>query len=107
MSIVKFDIEKFDRRIDFGLWKNQFKDLLIQHGLHKALKGKQTTASSTNSRKSGTIGDSKSNMSDNNWEELDLRVASAIKLCLAKNILVNMHGMSTTKDLWQSTFHAH
>jgi len=37
-SAVKFDIENFDVRINFGLWKVQVKDVLIQLGLHKALK---------------------------------------------------------------------
>ena len=89
MSTVKFDIEKFDGRINFGLWQIQVKDLLIQHGLHKALKGKLTNVSSTNFEKSSIVGDSKSNISDDDWEELDLRAASGIRLCLAKNILVN------------------
>ena len=99
MSTVKFDIEKFDGRVNFGLWQIQVKDLLIQHGLHKALKGKSTIVSSIDSEKSSTAGDSKSSISDDNWEELDLRAVSAIRLCLAKNILVNVHGMSTAKDL--------
>jgi hypothetical protein len=34
-------------------------------------------------------------------EELDLRVASPIHLCLAKNVLVNMHNMSLAKELWE------
>jgi len=38
-SAMKFDIEKFDGRINFGLRKVQVKDVLIQLGLHKALKG--------------------------------------------------------------------
>jgi hypothetical protein len=29
-SAMKFDIEKFDGRINFGLWKVQAKDVLIQ-----------------------------------------------------------------------------
>ena len=99
MSTVKFDIEKFDGRINFGLWQIQVKDLLIQHGLHKALKGKSTTVFGTDSEKSSTAG-------DDDWEELDLRASSAIRLCLAKNILANVHGMSTAKGLWWSTFHA-
>ncbi|RYQ87695.1 hypothetical protein Ahy_A10g050666 [Arachis hypogaea] len=32
--------EKFDGRINFGLWQVQVKDVLIQSGLHKALKEK-------------------------------------------------------------------
>jgi hypothetical protein len=34
-SEMKFDIEKFGRRINFGLWKVQVKDVRIQSGLHK------------------------------------------------------------------------
>ncbi|MCI74947.1 F-box/kelch-repeat protein, partial [Trifolium medium] len=33
---VKFDIEKFDGRINFDLWKVHVKDVPIQSGLHKA-----------------------------------------------------------------------
>jgi hypothetical protein len=35
---MNFDIEKFNGRINFGLWKVQVKGVLIQSGLHKALK---------------------------------------------------------------------
>ena len=45
MLAMKFDVEKFDGRINFGLWQVQVKDLLIRSGLHKALKGKPTIAS--------------------------------------------------------------
>ena len=40
---MKFDVEKFDGKINFVLWQVQVKDLLIQSGLHKAMKGKPTT----------------------------------------------------------------
>ena len=43
MLAMKFYVEKFDGRINFGLWKVQVKDLLIKSKLHKALKGKPTT----------------------------------------------------------------
>ena len=64
-SEIKFDIEKFDGRINFALWKIQVKDVLIQSGLHNALKGNT------------------SKMEDDKWEELDLRAASAIRMCLS------------------------
>ena len=35
-TTVKFDIEKFDGKINFGLWQIQVKDVLIQSGLHMA-----------------------------------------------------------------------
>ncbi|MED6106159.1 hypothetical protein PIB30_002050 [Stylosanthes scabra] len=37
-SAVKFNIEKFDGRIFFGLWQVQVNDVLIQSGLHKMRK---------------------------------------------------------------------
>ncbi|KAJ0624083.1 putative RNA-directed DNA polymerase [Helianthus annuus] len=93
-SPMRFDVEKYDGRINFGLWQVQVKDVLIQSGLHKALRGKPTPVSSKDS--SGTSKDD-----DEEWEDLDLRAASAIRLCLAKNVLANVHGISTAKDLWE------
>jgi len=82
-SAMKFDIEKFDGRINFGLWKVQVKDVLIQSGLQKALKGNT------------------SKMEADKWEELDLRATSAIRLCLANNVFVNVQNLSSAKELWE------
>ncbi|KAL4591141.1 hypothetical protein LXL04_004091 [Taraxacum kok-saghyz] len=38
---------------------------------------------------------------DEEWDDLDLRAASAIRLSLAKNVLANVHGISTAKELWE------
>ncbi|MED6212602.1 hypothetical protein PIB30_084985, partial [Stylosanthes scabra] len=35
---MKFDIEKFDGKMFFGLWQGQVKDVLILSGLHKMRK---------------------------------------------------------------------
>ena len=83
-SAVKIDLEKFDGRINFGLWKIQVKDVLIQLGLHKAFKGNI------------------SNMDNKKWEELDLRASSIICMSLDKNILVSVLGTSSVKELWQN-----
>ena len=42
-STMKFDFEKFDGNINFGLWQIQVKDISIQYELHKVLKGKLTS----------------------------------------------------------------
>ena len=103
--MVRYDVEKFDGKINFGLWQVQVqvKDLLIQSGLHKALKGKvipekdgDTRTTSTNASVTG-----KAEMSDDDWEDLDLRAVSAIRLNLAKNVLANVHGITTAKELWK------
>lgn len=57
--------------------------MLIQSGLHKALKGNT------------------SKMEEDKWEELDLKAASAIRLCLAKNVLANVQNLSSAKELWE------
>ena len=73
----------FDIRMNFGLWQAQVKDVLIQYGLHKMLKGRP------------------SDMKEEEWEEIDLKVASAIRLCLAKNVLAKVQKMLMTKELWE------
>ena len=85
-SAMKLELEKFDGNINFGLWQVQVKDILIQSGLHKALKGRDSKNSS---------------MSDEDWDDLDERAASAIRMCLAKNVLANVLGISKAKDLWE------
>ena len=87
MSVMKFDVEKCDKRINFGLWKVQVKDLLIKSRLHKALKGEPITASCEDF---AIFEVSKSAVSDEDWEDLDLKAGSTIRLCLAKNILENV-----------------
>ena len=91
-------MEKFDGKINFGLWQVQVKDVLIQSGLHKALKDKPTPVPSTDPAKA-TSSSSISSMSEEDWEDFDLRAASAIRLCLAKNVLANVHGISSAKQL--------
>ena len=93
MQSLKFGIERFDGRMNFGLWQIQVKDILIQYGLHKTLRGIPAFCSSDGAVKSGT--------SDVDWEDLDLKAASSIQLCLAKNVLANVQGMSTAKELWE------
>ena len=61
--------------------------------LHKASKGRP----SPNSSKDFV----KCSMSDEDWEDMDLRAASAIRLCLVKNVLANVHKILTAKELWE------
>ena len=90
-SAMWFDVEKFDGRINFGVWQVQVKDVLIQSGLHMALRGKPVSSGESNS----------TSKSKEEWDDLNLIAASTIRLCLAKNVLGNVHGISTTKKLWE------
>ena len=76
-SAMGFDVEKFDGRINFGLWQVQVKDVLIQSGLHKALRGKPVSSGES----------SNTSKNEEEWDDLDLRAANTIRLCLAKNVL--------------------
>ncbi|KAL8503549.1 hypothetical protein ACS0TY_022329 [Phlomoides rotata] len=90
LSSMKFDVEKFDGRINFNSWQVQVKDVLIQSGVHQTLKGRPGSSEGTSNKGSG--------MSDEEWEDLDLRAASTTRLCLVKNVLANIHGISSVKD---------
>jgi len=39
MQSLKFEIEKFNGKNNFELWKLKMQDLLVQQGLQKALAG--------------------------------------------------------------------
>ena len=101
--MMRFDIEKFDGKMNFGLWQVQVKDLLIQYGLHTALKSKSTPAnhegSGDFSKETVSTSSGKSKMSNDDWEDLHERAKSAIRLNLAKNVLVNIHGTYSAKEI--------
>ncbi|KAE8665938.1 hypothetical protein F3Y22_tig00112523pilonHSYRG00165 [Hibiscus syriacus] len=70
----------------------------------KGLKGKPASLSEGKEldKPSDSSGDKgKSKMSEEEWEELDMRAASQIRLCLAKNVLANVARWSSTKELWE------
>ncbi|KAL5763017.1 hypothetical protein ACOSP7_019281 [Xanthoceras sorbifolium] len=98
-SSLKFGVEKFDGKINFGLWQVQVKDVLIQSGLHKVLKEKSGSVLKDSGKGDSSKGES--SMSNEDWEEMDLRAASVIRLCLAKNVLANVHGIHSAKELWE------
>ena len=75
MSNAKFEVEKFTGKSNFALWKLKVKDLLVQQGLHKALDGV--------TKKPAT-------MTTSDWEDLDARALSTIRLCLANEVLFNI-----------------
>jgi len=58
--------------------------LLVQQGLHKTLQGKV-------SKPAGT--------SVEDWEEMDLKAASTIQLCLTDEVMYNVMDEETAKGL--------
>jgi hypothetical protein len=59
--------------------------LLVQQGLQKALAGRTKKPTS---------------MTNEEWEELDAKALSTIRLCLADEVLFNIVGEDTTIGLW-------
>ncbi|KAL6538567.1 hypothetical protein OROGR_012555 [Orobanche gracilis] len=81
----KFDIEKFDGKISFSIWRVQMRVVLIQGGLKKALDGK--------SKKPDT-------MTDEQWDVLDEKALSSIQLCLSKEVLREVAKEKNVAALW-------
>jgi hypothetical protein len=71
----------------FLFGKRQMKDLLIQQGVHKALLGK--------AKKPEKI-------SDENWEEMDEKAASAIHLNLGDEVIHNILEAKTVEQIWKN-----
>jgi hypothetical protein len=82
---VKFDIEKFNGRNDFNLWRVRMKALLVQQGLSKVLKGKDALPES---------------LTEDEKEEILKRAHSAIQLCLRNEVLREVVKEDTAANLW-------
>jgi len=85
-SPTKFEVEKFNGKGNFGLWKKRVKALLVQQGLHKTLQGKSA-------KLAGTLNE--------DWEEIDLKAASTIQLCLENEVMYNVMDEETIQDCGQ------
>ena len=82
---ARFEIEKFNGKNNFEIWKVKMYDLLVQQGVAKALLGK--------SKQPYT-------MTDDEWSDLDERALSGIRLCLADDVLFNIVSDKTAAGLW-------
>ncbi|KAL5765298.1 hypothetical protein ACOSQ2_017892 [Xanthoceras sorbifolium] len=84
MSTAKFEVVKFDRKINFTLWQVRMRAVLVQSGVQKALKG-----------------DKPADMKDADWEDIDEKARSAIQLSLSDEVLREVISKKTTKALWE------
>ena len=82
---ARFEIEKFNGRNNFEIWKVKMDDLLIQQGVAKAPLGKSKQPFA---------------MTDDEWSDIDDRELSGIRLCLADDVLFNIVSEKTTAGLW-------
>ena len=81
----KFEVEKFNGKNKFELWKLKMQEILVQQGLQKSLEGKTKKLAS---------------MTNKDWEDLDARALSTICLCLEDEVVFNIVGEETRAGLW-------
>uniref|UniRef100_A0A2N9J6C2 CCHC-type domain-containing protein n=1 Tax=Fagus sylvatica TaxID=28930 RepID=A0A2N9J6C2_FAGSY len=84
-SIATVGLVKFDGTGNFGLWQRRVKDLLVQQGLVKALYGKTKKPEK---------------MIDDEWEELDMKAVSTIRLLLADEVMYDVMEENSTAGIW-------
>lgn len=82
---ARFEIEKFNGKNNFEIWKLKMHDLLVQQGMAKAMLGRSKQPYP---------------MTDDEWNELDGRALSGIRLCLADDVLFNIVSEKTVAGLW-------
>jgi len=84
ISASKFEVEKFNGKRNVDLWQKRAKALLVQQSLHKTFQGKSVKPV---------------DISNENWEEMDLKATNTIWLCLADKVTYNMLDETIT-ELW-------
>ena len=82
---AKFEIEKFNGKNNFELWKVKMHDLLVQQGVVKVLLGK--------SKQPVTI-------TYEDSDEIDARALSSRCLCLVDDVLLSIVAEKTIVGLW-------
>ena len=85
LSATRFEIDKFNGKNDFSLWRVKMRALLVQKGLWKALKGKDALPAT---------------LSDEGKEDLLERAHSAILLSLGDEVLREIVDKETAAGLW-------
>lgn len=85
MSTTKFNIEKFDHKINFSIWQIQIVVVLINSRLKMAL--------SVKPKKPTT-------MIDEEWENLDDKARTFIHPCISKEVLQEVIHEKTPAHLW-------
>ncbi|KAG6388780.1 hypothetical protein SASPL_150216 [Salvia splendens] len=87
MTITKTSIEKFDRNVNFSMWRLKMEAILIQDGCELALQG---------------VEEKPSEMTLQEFAELDKPARSGIILNLAYEVLAEVAAETTAKGMWDS-----
>jgi hypothetical protein len=102
-SSSRIEIEKFNDK-NFELWKLKMEDLLVDKeqwiSMDPGTQPTSTPSTSTQATSTQTTSTPPTGMSKEDWEKLDRRARSTIRLCLVDSVLLNVSGESTAKELW-------
>src|SRR4051812_26844435 len=83
-TTTKFEVEKFDGKVNFLLWKTRVTSLLVKEGTYQALQG---------------IRKKPSTMGEDDWKKIDIKAKVTIILCQSDEILYNVMNEDTTAGL--------
>jgi hypothetical protein len=105
-SILCYILQKKDlhHQENLALWKLKMEDLLVHKeqlitidpGTHPT----GTPSTSTQATGKQPTSTPPTGMSKEDWEKLDRRARSTIRLCLPDSVLLNVSGESTTMEIW-------
>ncbi|KAK2978999.1 hypothetical protein RJ640_023581 [Escallonia rubra] len=83
-TTIKYACEQFDGKTKFGIWQSTVKDILVQQGLLKPL-----------------LGNKPESMDHDDWEELQAKAVSTIRLNLAPKVKYQVLTETSLTALWQ------
>ena len=83
-STTKFEVAKFNGKGNFDFWQKRVKALLCNNIFTRPYRKSAKPAGTSNE----------------DWEEMDLKAASMIQLCLADEVMYNVMDEETVTRLW-------
>src|SRR3954463_2568735 len=84
-TATKFEVEKFDGKVNFLLRTMRVTSLLVKERTHMALQ---------------EISKKPSNMDEDDWEDMDYKARATIILCLSDEVLYNVINEDSAEGLW-------
>src|SRR3954471_6756750 len=84
-TTTKFEVEKFDGKVNFLMWKMRVTSLLVKEGTYQALQG---------------IRKKPSTMGEDDWMEINVKAKATIILCLSDEVVYNVLNEDTAAGMW-------
>src|SRR4051812_46618473 len=84
-TTTKFEVEKFDGKAYFLLWKMRIMSMLVKERTYQALQG---------------IRKKPFQNGEDDWKEIDIKAKTTIILCLVNEVLYSVMNEDTVIGLW-------